>query len=128
MVTAEEIRRLTPLQGQHSPAPYVALAARLEGFSRDALQRAISRRSVVKTTIMRLTLHLAAAREYPAYAQLARQTRMRTWRKQYPHLDEARVGRELGAWLREPRTNDEIRKRVRCYDGVTDNPWTLIMF
>ena len=30
---AEAIRRLTPLQGQHPPAPFVALAARLQGFT-----------------------------------------------------------------------------------------------
>ena len=77
---------------------------------------------------MRLTLHLAAADEYPAYAQLVRQVRMRTWRKQYPHLDEAQVTAELGAWLAEPRTNEEIRERVRRYEGVTDEPWTPIIF
>ena len=32
LAPAEAIRRLTPLQGQDSPAPYIALAARLDGF------------------------------------------------------------------------------------------------
>jgi winged helix DNA-binding protein len=128
LAPAEAIRRLTPLQGQDSPAPYVALAARLDGFTRDDLQAAIGSRSVVKTTIMRLTLHLAAADEYPAYAQLARQAQMRTWRKRYAHLDEAQVAAELGTWLSEPRTNDEIRERVRRYEGVTDEPWTAVIF
>lgn len=124
----EAIRLLTPLQGQDPPAPYIALAARLDGFSRDDLQAAIERRSVVKTTIMRLTLHLAAAAEYPAYAQLTRQVRMRKWRKTYPHLDELAVGAELGAWLAKPRTNDEIRERLRRYEGVTDEPSTAVIF
>jgi hypothetical protein len=125
---AEAIRRLTPLQGQHPPAPYIALAARLEGFTRAELEAALTARSVVKSTLMRQTLHLAAADEYPAYAQLSRQARMRTWRKRYPHLDPAQVERELGAWLGEPRTNDEIRERVSRYEGVTDEPWTPIWF
>jgi hypothetical protein len=125
---AEAIRRLTPLQGQHPPAPYIALAARLEGFAREDLEAAIAARSVVKTTIMRLTLHLAAADDYPAYAQLTRQARMRTWRKQYPHLDEAAITAELSAWLAEPRTNEEIRERVGRYEGVTGEPWTPINF
>jgi hypothetical protein len=77
---------------------------------------------------MRLTLHLAAADDYPAYAQLTRQARMRTWRKQYAHLDEAEVAAELGAWLGEPRTNEEIRERVGRYEGVTSGPWTPIIF
>jgi hypothetical protein len=125
---AEAIRRLTPLQAQHPPAPYIALAARLDGFTREDLEAALAARGVVKTTLMRLTLHLAAADEYPAYAQLARQARMRTWRKQYAHLDEAEVAAELGSWLETPRTNEEIRERVGRYEGVTGEPWTPIMF
>ena len=126
---AEAIRRLTPLQGQHPPAPYIALAARLEGFGRDHLEAAIASRSVVKTTIMRLTLHLAAAGEYPAFAQLTRQSRMRRWRKQYAHLDEQGVAAELGAWLGEPRTNAEIREHVlSSYEGVADDLWTPVIF
>jgi Winged helix DNA-binding domain len=125
---AEAIRRLTPLQGQHPPAPYVALAARLDGFTRDELEAAIGSREVVKTTLMRLTLHLVAADEYPAYTQLARQARLRAWRKRYPHLDEARVTAELGRWLAEPRNNNEIRERVGRYDGVPDDPWTPLVF
>jgi len=124
----EAIRRLTPLQGQDSRAPYVALAARLAEFSRAGLEAAFERRDVVKTTIMRLTLHIAATDEYPAYAQLARQARMRTWRKTYAHLDEEAVTAELAGWLAEPRTNDEIRERVRGYEGVPQDEWGSILF
>jgi hypothetical protein len=125
---AEAVRRLTPLQGQHPPAPFIALAARLEGFARAHLESAIEARGVVKSTIMRNTLHLAAAGDYPAFAQLTRQARMRTWRKTYAHLDEQKVRAELGAWLREPRTNAEIRERVWRYDGVGEEVWTPINF
>jgi hypothetical protein len=125
---AEAIRRLTPLQGQHPPAPYIALAARLDGFTRAALEAAIEAGEVVKTTIMRLTLHLAHAEDYPAYAQLSRQFWLRKWRQAYPHLDEEKVVAELGAWLSEPRTNTEIRERVKRYDGVPDDPNSPIWF
>jgi hypothetical protein len=128
LAPAEAIRRLSPMQGQHSTAPYIGLAARLDGFARVNLEAAIDERSIVKTTIMRLTLHLVAAADYPAYAQLARQPWLRKWRKTYPHLDEAEVTAELGAWLREPRTNAEIRERVSGYEGVTDELWTPIVF
>ena len=125
---AEAIRRLTPLQGQHPPAPYIALAARLEGFSRNDLERAIGAGEVVKSTLLRNTLHLAAADDYPAYAQLARQARMRAWRKQYAHLDEAAVTAELSAWFARPRTNADVRARVGAYDGVEATPWAPVMF
>lgn len=125
---AEAIRRLTPLQGQHPPAPYIALAARLEGFTRAALEADIEARAVVKTTLMRLTLHLAHAGDYPAFAELSRRFWLRKWRSTYPHLDEEQVVAELGAWLREPRTNTEIRERVGRYDGVPDDPSSPIWF
>jgi winged helix DNA-binding protein len=82
----------------------------------------------VKATIMRVTLHLVAGADYPAYHQLARQTRMRTWRKSYPHLDEEKVAAELRAWLREPRSNPEIRERVGRYEGVKTDDSTPIWF
>jgi winged helix DNA-binding protein len=125
---AEAIRHLTPLQGQHPPAPFIGLAARLENFSRAALEADIEARAVVKSTIMRLTLHLAHADDYPAYAELARRFWLRKWRQTYPHLDEEKVVAELGAWLTEPRTNTEIREHVRGYDGVADDQFAPIWF
>ena len=82
----------------------------------------------MKTTISRLTLHLVAGEDYPAYAQLTRQSRMRAWRKRHAGLDEEQVAAELGDWLREPRTNTEIRERVAGYEGVTGEPWAPIVF
>jgi hypothetical protein len=125
---ADAVRRLTPLQGQHPPAPFIALAARVDGFARTDLEAAIESGSVVKTTINRLTLHLADAGDYPAYAQLTRQANMRRWRKLYAHLDEEKVSAELGAWLAEPRTNAEIRERIWGYQGVGEELWTPILF
>ena len=126
---AEAIRHLTPLQGQHPPAPYIALAARLDGFTRAGLEAEIEARSVVKTTIMRLTLHLAAAERLPRVRRAERQAWLRKWRATYPHLDEADVAAELGAWLREPRSNAEIRAHVReRYDGVPDFPYAPLIF
>ena len=118
----EAIRRLTPLQGQHPPAPHIALAARLEGFTQSDLNAALDARAVVKATIMRMTLHLAAAGDFPAYAQLARQRRVRTWQTTFPRLDQERAVRDLTGWLSTPRTNPEIRARVASYDGAPDDP------
>jgi hypothetical protein len=122
---AAAIRRLTPLQGQHPPAPYIALAARLEGFDRGHLEAEIEARAVVKTTIMRQTLHVADARDYPAYAQLTRQARMRKWRNAWPGIDE--LVPALGAWLSEPRRNSEIREYVARYDGVPQDQYSPVL-
>jgi hypothetical protein len=124
---AEAIRHLTPLQGQDPRAPFIALAARLEGFTRGALEAAIDARQVVKTTIMRLTLHLAAAEDYLAFHQLARQARMRSLHKQYPHLDLDEVAAELREWMAVPRTNVEIREKVGAIEGVPVDQWSSVL-
>ncbi len=75
------IERLAGLQAQSAPSPYVALWSRLDGFRLDDLERALRRRYVVKATLMRATLHLVSARDYPLFftavrdAQLAMRTR-----------------------------------------------------
>ena len=78
---APAIERLAGLQAQWAPSPYVALWSRLHGFRRDDLERALRRDAVVKATLMRATLHLVGARDYPLFfaavrdAQLAMRTR-----------------------------------------------------
>jgi hypothetical protein len=59
------VHRLGALQAQRPRAPYVALAARLEGFEREDLSRALHDRAVVRATLMRETLHLVTAEDYP---------------------------------------------------------------
>ena len=62
------IERVGALQGQWSPAPYVALWTRLEGFQIAQLERALATKRVVKATLMRATLHLVSSADYPVYA------------------------------------------------------------
>jgi hypothetical protein len=61
------IERVAGLQAQWPPAPYVGLWSRLAGFRRESLERAVLRGDVVKSTVMRGTLHLITARDYPMY-------------------------------------------------------------
>ena len=77
VVTA--IERLAALQAQWPRAPYVGLWSRLARFERADLERALKERRVVKATLMRGTLHLASARDHPAYAIAAREARRAAW-------------------------------------------------
>ncbi|MCE7002319.1 winged helix DNA-binding domain-containing protein [Kibdelosporangium philippinense] len=52
------VQALGALQAQYSPSPYVALFARLASFDAGQLESALKRGSVVKSTLMRGTLHL----------------------------------------------------------------------
>jgi hypothetical protein len=119
---AEAIRCLTPLQGQHPPAPHIALAARLDRFTQQDLEQAIDTGHVLKATLLRMTLHLAHADDYPAYAQLCRHHRMRMLRKRHPELDEERIEADLVAFLKTPRTNVELRERIATHDGAPPDP------
>ena len=79
---AEAVGRLGALQAQRPRAPYVALAARLDGFRREHLSRALHEREVVRATLMRETLHLVTAADYPHDAA-AMAPYFRTLRAQY---------------------------------------------
>ena len=54
------LERMGGLQAQYAPSMYIGLWSRLEGFERDALTRALERRSVVQGTLMRSTIHLVS--------------------------------------------------------------------
>ncbi len=61
------VERLAGLQAQWPPSPYIGLWSRVAGFRREALERAIVNGDVVKPTVMRGTLHLLTARDYPVF-------------------------------------------------------------
>jgi hypothetical protein len=56
----QAVERLAGMQAQLPSAPYVGLWSRLDGFEVRHLEDALEARSVVKTTVMRGTLHLVA--------------------------------------------------------------------
>lgn len=116
---AQAVRRLVALQAQYSPSPYLALHARVEGFAIADLERALRRGTVVKSTLMRGTLHLVHAADYPAYAAAWGWQARRLLAGREPAL-EPRSGELVAAlaeFLRAPRTTDELRARTRSLAG-----------
>lgn len=114
----EAVERLACLQGQWAPSPYVALWSRLSGFERDRLTRAIDRGEIVKATLMRATLHLVSAREYPAYSVATMEGRFGAWRPPGgPALaDLEKLHRAVMAFAaRTPRTRAEIHELIAGY-------------
>lgn len=61
----DAVRRLVGLQAQVPNPPYTGLWTRLEGFRREDLTRLIEEQRVVRAALMRSTLHLMAAEDYP---------------------------------------------------------------
>ena len=108
----DAVERLACLQGQWAPSPYVALWSRLTGFERKRLTRLIDRGEIVKATLMRATLHLVSAREYPAYSFATMEGRFGAWRPPGgPALADLRkLHRAVMAFAgKTPRTRLEIQ-------------------
>src|ERR1700754_4431202 len=60
------IERLVGLQAQQPHPPFVGLWTRVAGFEREALLQLLRDRGVVRSTLMRGTLHLTTAADYLA--------------------------------------------------------------
>jgi hypothetical protein len=116
---ARAVDRVGAIQAQDVAAPYGALHARVEGLRREALDRALERRLVVKATLMRGTLHLVSARDYAPFAAAL----LPSLRRMYPHrLRHAPPGviealaERATAFAAEPRTNGELASHLGGLD------------
>jgi Winged helix DNA-binding domain len=110
---AQAIERVAGLQAQWPPSPYLGLWARVEGFREEALVRAIARRTVVKATLMRTTLHLVTARDYRAYGGIYRERRIADLERQLAAMGEsvdleAEAERVAAFAAERPRTRPEL--------------------
>ena len=85
---ARAVERLVGLQAQWPPSPYIGLWTRVDGFRRASLERLLRRGEVLKPTVMRGTLHLVTARDYPVFYAAFRE--MNTWFGRL-HLERARA-------------------------------------
>jgi DNA glycosylase AlkZ-like len=117
---ARAVDRIGAIQAQDVTAPYGALHARLEGFRREALDRALERRLVVKATLMRGTLHLVSARDYAPFVAAL----LPSLRTQYagvrlrgaPSEEIDALAQRALAFGSEPRTNTEFADHLGGLD------------
>jgi hypothetical protein len=106
MPLVRAVEAVAGIQAQDPVAPLFGLLARLEGFASDELTRALRRRSVVRGTLMRGTVHLVSARDYlrlePAVGPLVRGRHGQYLRGRPPMPDVAERTREAMALAAEP--------------------------
>ncbi|HEV2785990.1 MAG TPA: winged helix DNA-binding domain-containing protein [Solirubrobacteraceae bacterium] len=67
------------IQAQYAPSMYVGLWSRMRDLERDALTRALEQRTVIQATLMRVTIHLVAKRDYWPFALATRAARRELW-------------------------------------------------
>jgi hypothetical protein len=108
------IDRMAGLQTQYAPSAYIGLWSRLRGFRREALTRALEGRRVLQGTLMRTTIHMVSAAEYPLFAAGIRRARREWWlrihKNEIEGLDMDAVAARLRQHLAgEPRRADELK-------------------
>ncbi|WP_033213081.1 winged helix DNA-binding domain-containing protein [Kitasatospora phosalacinea] len=116
---AAAVARLTALQAQYSPSPHLALWARLPGFEHRELEAALLDGTVVKSTLMRGTLHLVSGADYGHLAAAWRRRWLADLRARHRDagLDEAALEASLRAFTAVPRSAEELREHTAEASG-----------
>ncbi|MFE9771908.1 winged helix DNA-binding domain-containing protein [Streptomyces sp. NPDC005931] len=110
------VEHLIGLQAQNVKPPYYALAARLDGFTPEALSRPMAERSVVRIVTLRSTIHTHTAHDcltLRPLVQPARDRELTAFRKGLVGVDLDRLAalaRELVE--AEPRTPKQLREAL----------------
>ena len=101
LTAGKAVERLGGLQAQSTPSPYLSLHARLEGFERDELTNALTRRRLAKALLQRGTLHVVAPRHYWALMAVRRELASSLWPPAYEaRISSAEIERLAGSVLR----------------------------
>lgn len=111
----QALERVGGLQTQYAPSGYIGLWSRLLDFGRDSLTKALEQRRVVQGTLMRSTIHLVSAGDYPLFAAGLRKGRQEWWRrvtrKQFGDLDMERAAALVREHLAgKPRRATELKE------------------
>jgi hypothetical protein len=111
----EVARRIVAIQAQEPASPYLALWSRIAGFAPADLDAAFTQRTIVKSSLLRLTLHAVHADDHPAFhsAMLPslRASRLRDRRFTDTGLAAEELDRllpDVRSFLSEPRSKEEV--------------------
>lgn len=116
--TAAAVEHLVGLQAQEPQAPYVGLWSRIDGFTPESLSELLATGAAVRGLLMRSTLHLVTAGDWPSLRAITQEVNARGFRcsafsKALAGVDieDLRVqGRELLA--ERPLTRAELKDRL----------------
>ena len=134
----EAVRRVAAIQAQEPASPYLALWNRIADFDPTDLDAAFADRSVVKASLIRLTLHAVVAEDYPAFhsAMLSslRDSRLNDRRFTTTGLSTAETDALVPQLLKftgRPRSKSEIEAMLETRLGERHHPrawWALKSF
>ncbi len=114
---ARALEQVAGLQAQYAPSAYVGLWSRVEGFRREDLTTALEHHRAVQGTLMRATIHIVSARDYPLFAAAVKAGRRESWarahRKQLEGISMKAVTARVQAYLaRGPRRATDLQEHL----------------
>ncbi|MEU5524461.1 winged helix DNA-binding domain-containing protein [Streptomyces sp. NPDC047860] len=116
MSVTDAVGHLLGLQAQNVKPPYYALAARLDGFTPEALSRPMSDREVVRIVTMRSTIHTHTAHDaltLRPLVQPARDRELTQFRQGLTGVDLDRLAALARDLVEaEPRTMKQLRQEL----------------
>ena len=122
------VERVGGLQTQYAPSPYVALWSRMHAFRRDALTKALEQRRIVQGTMMRVTIHMASARDFPLFIAGVKRSRqewwLRTHRKEVEGLDMEAVSARIREHLKDGPARAQRLVELLRDDGFPSVAWS----
>jgi hypothetical protein len=115
----EALEQLGGLQTQYAPSGYIGLWSRLRDFRREALTDALAARQVIQGTLIRSTIHMVSAVDWPLFAAGTRNVRREWWlrasRSETSKIDvEAVLARVRSLLAERPRRQAEMVKLLEA--------------
>lgn len=118
----DAVERIGGVQAQEPASPYIGLWARLSRFAAADLTAAIADRRLVKSTLMRATLHLVSARDFrslwTAIVPMLENQRRRDRLQPPPAERLAMLRGRVATYAAEPRSLTELRDHLGDRDGL----------
>lgn len=114
----DAIKQLAGLQGQLPNPPYIGLWSRVQAFQRHELTQLLEQRQVVRTSLMRRTLHLTTAEDYLHFRPALQALHLRDLdtafaKYQQNGLEKEHLLAKMRGFLnKHPRTNVELRAKL----------------
>jgi hypothetical protein len=119
------IERLVGMQAQWPKPPFLGLWSRVDGFERDDLTTLFHKRSVVRATFMRATIHVVTTKDFlalrPAIQPVLESAMQAILKERLDGIDVSALTRQVRKMLdREPLTFAAIREEFLRADPKAD--------
>lgn len=118
----QALEQVGGLQTQYAPSGYVGLWSRLAEFDRESLTRKLETKAVVQATLMRATIHIVSAGDYPLLSAAIRAARREQYLRLFkmPASDVETAAARVGELLADgPRKRADITKQL----GISNQVW-----